>query len=179
MNIVNRFLAPAEIAAYIAGVPASDFHPQFPVLHNTSAPSLEQRPHGLTEQHIQNLKSFFEGKGWHAAPHFFVDDNGVWCFSPITAPGVHSPSWNDISIGIEMLGEYDTEAFTSGRGEAVGDNAATLIAALCHRYGWDSGLLRLHREDPLTTHRNCPGRNVSKAAMIQAIHNEKVRLYPG
>jgi len=47
-------------------------------------------------------------------------------------------------------------------------NAISAIATLHGALGLDPNTLRLHREDPLTTHL-CPGRNVSKAEFIAQV----------
>jgi hypothetical protein len=105
---------------------------------------------------------------WSAGPHLFCDDHQIWVFTPLTTPGVHSPSWNKLAIGVEMLGDYDTDVFTSGRGLSVRQNAQSAIATLCRVFHWPADIIRLHREDPLTTH-HCPGNNVVKADVIQEV----------
>jgi hypothetical protein len=145
---------------------------QFCVLHNTSEPTLAQRPAGLTIEHIHNLESFYrDTQHWSAGPHLFVDQNGIWVFTPLTVPGVHSPSWNRCSWGIEMLGEYETEAFDSGPGAQVAHNAVCALATLHAWANLDSHSLRFHKEDVRTTHQSCPGRNVVKADVIQRVHD--------
>ena len=127
------------------------------MLHNTGSPNLAQRPQGLTSQHIANLKAYYEGQGWHAGPHLFVDDQQIWVFSSLTSPGVHSPSWNKVSWGVEQLGDFTPEDYLSGRGLAVRSNVVAALAVLHHYGGLDSSTLRLHKMDPLTTHKDCPG----------------------
>ena len=53
----------------------------------------------------------------------FVDDKQIWVFTPLNLSGVHSPSWNKIAMGVEMLGDYSKEKFDSGRGLKVQQNA--------------------------------------------------------
>jgi hypothetical protein len=74
-------------------------------------------------------------------------------FTPLNLSGVHSPSWNKVALGVEMLGDYQTEAFDSGRGRAVHDNAVAAIATLSAVLAIDPETMRLHREDPETTHK--------------------------
>jgi hypothetical protein len=71
-------------------------------------------------------------------------------------------------LGIEMLGDYDTEDFDIGRGAMVRDNAVAAIAILSAVLGIDPDTMRLHREDPRTTH-HCPGDNVDKVGFIQLV----------
>ena len=132
------------------------WRPSFIVLHNTASPSLAQRPNGLTKQHILNLESYYrDTMHWNAGPHLFVDDRQIWVFTPLTMSGVHSPSWNKIALGVEMLGDYDKDDFDSGRGLKVQNNSVAAIATLTAVLGLDPDSMRLHKEDPLTTHA-CP-----------------------
>src|SRR5712692_11270909 len=55
-------------------------------------------------------------------PHLFVADDLIWVFTPLTVSGVHSPSWNSITWGVEMVGNFDTEDFQDGPGAAVRKN---------------------------------------------------------
>lgn len=175
-GIVGKAFAAEAFAAYVKTLVFTAWRPEFIVLHNTGTPTLAERPFGLTEQHIRNLEAYYIGLGWHAGPHLFVDDRQIWVFSPLTAPGVHSPSWNAISWGVEMLGDYSREPFDRGRGLLVQHNAVAALATLDAAIGLDSSTLRLHHEDPKTTHRDCPGINVMKAAVIQKVHEAKEEL---
>ncbi len=85
--------------------------------------------------------------------------------------GVHSPSWNSIALGLEMLGDFDKEAFDTGRGAQVRDNAVAAMASLSAVLGLDPNSMRLHREDPKTTHA-CPGKNVKKLDVIQRVQEK-------
>jgi hypothetical protein len=96
------------------------WRPSFIALHNTGVPNLAQRPQGFTKTHIDNLVGYYRDKQkWSAGPHLFVDDRQIWVFTPLTTTGRHSPGWNQIAIGLEMLGDYAKDDFDSGRGAAV------------------------------------------------------------
>jgi N-acetylmuramoyl-L-alanine amidase CwlA len=164
---------------YCHAVHWTAWRPSFIVLHNTASPSLAQRPDGLTEEHIRNLEGFYrDTQKWSAGPHLFVDDHQIWVFTPLNMSGVHSPCWNKNSLGIEMLGDYQKEAFDSGRGLAVRANAVAAVATLSAVIGIDPETMKLHREDPETTH-NCPGKNVDKAKFIQAVKDLMVARHAG
>ncbi len=150
---------------YCKGLNWSSWRPSFIAIHNTATPNLAQRPQGFTLQHIRNLESYYQGLGWRAGPHLFVDDKQIWVFTPLTTTGRHSPSWNNLAIGIEMLGNYAVDAFNSGRGLKVRRNAVSAAASISRRLGLDPATLRLHKEDPATDH-DCPGKNVKKAEFI-------------
>lgn len=175
MNIIGKAYSPRTFAAYVKGLGlgSAGWTPTFCVRHNTGAPTLAQRPEGLTAQHIANLKGYYEGLGWHAGPHLFVDDRQIWVFSSLLHPGVHSPSWNSESFGIEQLGDFGPEDYNSGRGLAVQRNAIAAFAVLSHYAGIDSHSMRDHREDIHTTHRDCPGATChsGKAAFMNAVHD--------
>lgn len=168
-GIVGQNFIPETFKEYVKSLTWDAWQPGFIVLHNTGEPNLANRPNGLIYQHILGLQSYYrDDQGWSGGPHLFIDDLQIWVFTPLTVPGVHSPSWNSLSLGIEMLGDYDTEDFDLGRGAMVRDNAVAAIAILSAVLGIDPDTMRLHREDPRTTH-HCPGNNVDKIAFIQLV----------
>lgn len=168
-EIVKKSFDPDGFRAYVAGLNFSAWTPEFIVLHNTQIPSLAQRPDGLTRKHIDGLLEYYWGeKHWSAGPHLFVDDRQIWVFTALTTPGVHSPSWNEIALGVEMLGDFDREEFDSGRGLQVQELAVQAIAILSEALDLDPGSMRLHREDPETDH-HCPGDKVDKAEFIDKV----------
>jgi hypothetical protein len=168
-GIVGKSFNPQQFAEYVGTLSWDEWIPEFIVLHNTGEPCLSNRPNGLEPEHIRGLRSYYrDDMGWSAGPHLFIDDLQIWVFTPLTTSGVHAPSWNSKSIGVEMLGDYDSEEFNSGRGELVKQNSAAAIAILSLALGIDPATMRLHREDPKTTH-HCPGDNVDKDAFIQLV----------
>ncbi|MCW3102790.1 MAG: N-acetylmuramoyl-L-alanine amidase family 2 [Bacteroidetes bacterium] len=167
--IVGLSFTPDEFDNYCHSLQWNAWRPSFIALHNTGSPSLADRPNGLTPQHIQNLVGYYrDQQKWSAGPHLFIDDHKIWVFTPLTMSGVHSPSWNKLAIGIEMLGNYETESFNSGRGLQVRKNAVSAMASVSAILGLDPSTIRLHKEDPKTTHA-CPGKNVSKQEMIAEV----------
>lgn len=178
-GIVGRSFAPDEFDAYCHTLQWNAWRPSFIVLHNTASPSLAQRPDGLTRQHIQGLEAFYrDTQKWNAGPHLFIDDRQIWVFTPLTVSGTHSPSWNKVALGIEMLGNFEAEAFDSGRGLEVRKNAVAALATLSAILGIASDTMRIHREDPLTTHA-CPGQNVRKLDVIQSVQDLIVSRHAG
>lgn len=168
-GIVNRSFSPSGFATYCRSLHWLSWRPTFVVLHNTAIPSLAQRPAGLAEANILALQAYYRDQlGWSGGPHLFVDDLQIWAFTPLTVPGVHSPSWNQVALGLEMLGDYQTESFTAGRGLAVRKNAVAALATLCEVVGMAPDSMKLHHEDPKTTH-HCPGDNVVKAEVIAEV----------
>jgi len=178
-GIVGKNFSPADFDGYCHTVQWTAWRPSFIVLHNTATPSLAQRPDGLTRQHISGLEAFYrDEQKWNAGPHLFVDDKQIWVFTPLNVSGTHSPSWNKEALGIEMLGDYEKEPFDSGRGLSVRKNAVAAMATLCAVLGFNPNTIRLHREDPLTTHA-CPGTNVRKLEVIQQVQDLMVLRHAG
>ncbi len=178
-GIVGKSFTPDEFDSYCHTLLWTAWRPSFIVLHNTGSPSLAQRPKGLTQQHIANLEVFYrDTQKWKAGPHLFIDDKQIWAFTLLTVSGTHSPSWNKVALGVEMLGDYEKEAFDSGRGLKVRGNTVAALATLCAILGLDPQTLRLHREDPLTTHA-CPGKNVRKLEVIQEVQDLIIARHAG
>lgn len=77
-----------------------------------------------------------------------------------------------------MLGDYDRDDFDTGRGLKVQRNAVAAIATLTAILGIEPDTMKLHKEDPLTTHA-CPGRHVIKNKFIQAVKDLMEERHPG
>ena len=178
-GIVGKSFTAEEFDSYCHTLQWFAWRPSFIVLHNTGSPSLAQRPKGLSLQHIKNLEVFFrDTQKWKAGPHLFIDDRQIWVFTPLTVSGTHSPSWNKLALGVEMLGDFEKEGFDSGRGLKVRENTVAALATLSAILGLDSASMRLHREDPLTTHA-CPGKNVRKLEIVQAVQDLLIQRHAG
>lgn len=139
-------------------------------LHHTAAPSLSMRPQGLLSQHIRNIEDFYRTKGWSAGPHFFIDENEIFGMTPPNLKGVHAVSFNNNAIGIEVLGDYDTEFHDRGRGLECWKMAAATTAKLLRWLNLDSNYstVLFHRDDP-TTKKTCPGTRVQKPWVLDLI----------
>lgn len=170
-GIVGRNFTPGQFKQYVAGLLWGAWRPEFIVLHHTAVPSLAQRPNGFNHASMSGLERYYRNEmGWSAGPHLFVDDQpaGIWVFTLLTTPGVHAKSFNSRSIGLEMLGNYNVEAFTSGRGALVRHNAAAATAILSEALDIDPDSMVGHRDEPSTT-KTCPGNNVELEDFIRAV----------
>ena len=183
-GIVGKAFLPAQFIDYVQQTQFHSWRPRFIVLHSTGAPTLAQykgyanRPVPITdEQWLLNLQGYYrDQQKWSAGPHLFITPTHILAFTPLNVPGVHSPSWNGVSWGIEMVGDYQVEPFDAG----VKENAINAMAVLHAKLGLDPAGLRYHCEDPLTTHKECPGKNVGpKADMISAIEASLAKLGEG
>lgn len=173
-----------DFRKYVAALPVSKWRPTMIVWHNTAAPSLEQWMKSAQKDtaagfipgtaRINNLEAFFrDNNHWSGCPHLFIANDFIWVMNPLTAPGVHSPSWNSISIGIEMIGDFDVEDDDSGPGLAVKHNTIFATAILCETFGINpSSRIMLHKQDPKTTH-DCPGKDIAvdKLYMIRDVQD--------
>jgi hypothetical protein len=178
--IVGRKFSADEFDAYLRGLSFSAWRPKFITVHNTSAPTRAQyaawqkrNPPVTMERWLQNLVGYYrDQQHWSAGPHWFVADDGIGVFTPPTHPGVHTPSWNSIAIGVETVGEYEAEPFDG----AVRDNLVASLASIHLVLGLDPAAyvlgvrgLHFHKEDRRTTHQSCPGRHMVKADLVRAV----------
>ena len=181
MILDGRIITVDQIASHLAGLtPNSSFQPKFPTLHNSSVPDIAlynswmARGNPTPEQWLRNLASYYSGLGWNSMPHAFVlPDGRIGLGAPFNVKGTHSPSWNSISIGVECVGEFEHEIWAGTKTELA---AVALFGELCKHYGWQPDIyargvrgIHLHREDPATTHKSCPGRNVDKSRFVQRV----------
>jgi len=106
--VVGSRFTPEQFQGYVSSLDFSSWKPQFVVLHSTYQPDLDAW-HKLPEpDRLATLAKFYGTQGWSGGPHLFVDDEGIWVFNPLTKPGVHSPSWNALSIGVDIVGNFST-----------------------------------------------------------------------
>lgn len=183
--IVGRsFATVADFAAYVDTVQFGLWRPRFIVVHNTGAPDLATyekhftRPVPITdEQWMQNLVGYYRdpqpGKGpWSAGPHLFVTPRSICAFTPLNTDGVHTPSWNKISWGVETVGDFNVDPFDG----VVRNNLVDALAVLHAKSGlqplpYELGVrgLHFHFEDKATTHRDCPGKHMVKADLVARV----------
>lgn len=160
-SLLNKRWSPAEFAEYLAMLQRPKWAKGV-TLHHTASPSLAQRPSGLSYQHMENIADFYRNKlGWSAGPHLFIDDNRVIGMSPLDEKGTHARSFNSTHIGIEVLGDYDSEDPKSGRGLKCWTNAAIVTSSLLKWLGLPDSAFNFHRDDP-KTNKTCPGGKVTR-----------------
>lgn len=174
---VGQRMSISELKKHLGTLKFDDFKPQFVTVHHTASPNLTQRPEGFTEQHLLNLKYYYESEmNWSGAPHFFVDDKGIILFQKLDKRGVHAVTFNKNSWGIEMLGHYDTKVdFDSPRAKEIFDTTHELVAVLCDFLNVRPNTLKFHRDDPKTK-KTCPGKLVDKNKFIEAVDKHYLTL---
>lgn len=171
---VNQHYTQETFRQRVQSLQWTRWRPRGITLHNTAAPNIAQwkdtaendaragRVPGITRMH--SLEDFFRNqRKWSGCPHLFVappiGDRGgfIWEANVLTAPGVHSPSWNTTHIGIEMVADFARDDDDSGPGLVVRNNSIFATAILCSTLGLDPfNDVVLHKEDPRTDH-DCPG----------------------
>jgi hypothetical protein len=186
----------AQLAAHINGCDFSTWKhkdgsrgkPSFITLHNTSSPTIQlwqSWSPDKRQQYILNMQPYYEKMGWRGGPHFFVtpqDDICVFGFNDLLAAGTHASCFNNASIGIEMVGEFDREAFDSGPGAQVADNAIYLMALLHNKigitptpYAYNQRGLHFHIECKADNH-DCPGHFVHKPDVVARVATKMAEL---
>ena len=165
-GIVGRGFTAPDFEDYLRTLTFDAWRPQFVVVHNTGDPTFAQWHSVPTPRRLRGLESYYrDDMKWSAGPHLFVADDFIWVFTPLTTSGVHSPSWNHLSWGVEIVGDYDHEILT----DAVRENAISAISTLHMALGLDPDTLKFHKEDPATTHTYCPGVRVVKQELIDGM----------
>jgi hypothetical protein len=168
----GRGMTPATFMNYVKTLHFSQWRPRVCVVHNTGIPTFAEWHKVPGDRRLRALAGYYrDDQGWSGGPHLFVADDVIWLGTPLTQPGVHSPSWNGISWGVECVGDYDREEMHP----AVFQNLASALATLHDALGLLPESLRFHKEDPRTTHTSCPGRHLVKADLIDLI-NQKLAI---
>jgi N-acetylmuramoyl-L-alanine amidase CwlA len=144
-------------------------------LHHTFAPSLTQRPQGFRIQHIENMRSFYQGMGWKSGPHLYTDEDQIFGMTPLTETGVHAVSFNRSAIGIEALGNYSKNGENpfSGRGLQVWQNTTWVTAQLLKWLNLpvNDKTVLFHRDDSRTS-KDCPGSQIAKDWVLKMVKQD-------
>ena len=167
---VGRVWTPAELRQYLGTIEKPAWATSI-TFHHTGVPSLAQRPRGFLPNHMTNTEAYYRGLGWSAGPHLFIDEDQCWGMCDFRRQGVHARSFNRNSIGIEVLGDYNTESPNSGRGQQCWTTATAAGKALLDWLGLQASTVtvKFHRDDPRTT-KTCPGSKVDKNWVIDQIN---------
>lgn len=181
----KNFDTAEQFAARVAGLDWSpnQWRPVAITIHNTSAPTVAQWVEGgaAHDARIVNLESFYEKeKRWHAGPHFFVSRSHVSGFSDPLMPGVHASCFNRTHLGIELVGDFDTED-----PNAPGSDAAKVFsmgigaaAALCLRLGLSpSTAINFHQDCKVDNHA-CPGKLFRRSLFCLLVANRMQGMAP-
>lgn len=177
-NNVGKVWTPDSFGEYLKTLKRPDWVKKI-CLHHCGEPNLSQRPNGFTIQHIQNMKSFYQGMGWTRGPHIFVDDDQAFGMTPLSEQGIHAPDYNRNAIGIEVLGDYDKEDPKSGRGENCWVTMFKIVRALLDWLNLpiNEETVVFHRECKVTqrtSRKSCPGTKIDKKWVLDNIKQEAI-----
>ena len=168
MNILGIQLTLEDFKEYVKGYNFGKLPPDRLVIHHTWKPRIDDW-NGKTT--LKGLKSYYEGKGWNAGPHLFIAEDGIWLFTPMYDVGIHAASGNAgykfgrlqwYSLGIEVVGDYDTKEWTG----KTKQNALGAIKILKDHLKIDNEKVFFHRD---FSNKTCPGAAIQKAWLFQEL----------
>lgn len=168
------------------------WHPEGIVLHNTGRmvwPGFDAKGVQITPaQRIKNISVYWMSRRFHGGPHLMISPDGmihtVW---PLWMWGTHSPSFNHTHQSLEMVGDFDSEPFPDVMQVSVVGTIKALYAMLGNTITAEN--FKLHKEDPQTSHKHCPGANcgdkatwlarlTTSATPVPALHKEPLAASP-
>ena len=170
-ELTGKSWIPDQFKLYIEQIPIGSWANSVTV-HHTYSPNLADRPNGWKTQHLENLKHYYKNVlGWSAGPHLFTDEKAIFGLSSLYKRGVHAKSFNKDSIGIEMLGNYESDDPKTGRGLEVVKLTALTVAILLKKMHLkaDNQTVLFHRDDP-TTNKTCCGSLIEKEWFLSLVN---------
>ncbi len=79
-------------------------------------------------------------------------------------PGAHTRGWNEKSLGVCFVGNYDERPVP----EKMLERGAVLLRHLCRAYGLPPSLIRPHSE---FSQKSCPGRLFDLGGLRDRVHH--------
>jgi hypothetical protein len=144
-------------------------------LHNSDLPDITMTDHtpGGYDQRQRNVSTTYKKARWRGGPAFNVYPDGTTRGgTPWGVYGVHSPSWNDYGIGIEMMADFDLghDDDDAGKGLVEKNTACELAAAILfhHHLPVTRDTLKLHKQDKATDH-DCPGADIEYQDVLDRV----------
>lgn len=190
-NFDGKSYTHQTLAQHISGLDFSHWRrkdgtrslPKYIVLHNTANPNIKLWLSWSPEHrqaYINNMQPYYAKMGWKGGPHYFVpptSDIVAFGFNDPTNCGTHASCFNSDSIGIEMVGDFNSEEFDTGPGAIVRDNAIDLMARLHLKLGlnpasyvYGKSGLHFHVACKADNH-DCPGKHVVKSDVIARVQS--------
>lgn len=173
MQIDGRKLTREEFTQLVANYDFGSIPPSKLVVHHTYIPTKAQWKGQST---LLGIKGFYERKGWKSGPHLFVAEDGIWLFTPMFDVGTHAGAGNAgykfgrlqwYSIGIEVVGDYDTKVWD---GETK-ENVLHVIRTLRGKLGIENGDITFHRD---WMPKSCPGSAITKEWLFQQLEKPEL-----
>lgn len=163
-RLVAKRYSPDEFREYLNNIHLDgNFNPKYVTLHHYSK-SISIFKQGITDKDILSITNTPQGIGRNdSGSHVFIDQNGIWVFRPLNRRAVHANTLNDVSIGVNLVGNYDSETLP----DSIKTNATQAIAAIDQWLGKPASSLKFHREDHVGV--TCPGSRLVKVDFVSAI----------
>lgn len=169
-----------EFANYVDSLSFDSWRPLYGVHHCTGIPDLQMWLSGgpTPQQRIENMSNYWKSLKWHSAPQIVNSPEYIFETCYLNQDGVHCScsGANSHSIGMENVGSYETDAWDSGPGALVRDNAVWAWAVIHKKLGWkpDPVLLwkkgiHYHSWCGQDGHTTCPGKNVDRPDLVRRI----------
>jgi len=77
--------------------------------HHTYEPTVDDW-RGLST--MKGMLNYYKNKKkWDRFPHLFVAPDGIWQMNKLNETGIHANAANSISIGVEVVGNYDKQVW--------------------------------------------------------------------
>jgi hypothetical protein len=147
---------------------------KYVMLHNTYRPTMAQED-ATPGGELQRLKNLglgeYKKKGW-AGPHLFIFNSGmIGLGCPLEQTGVGSPGFNSTAWHVEMVADFTpgVDDDDAGKGFVVKDTACFVLATLLVNQGLDVSSVKLHKDDPKTSHKGCPGADIEKPDILHRV----------
>ncbi|MFH1383375.1 MAG: peptidoglycan recognition family protein [Candidatus Omnitrophota bacterium] len=131
------------------------------VIHHTWKPTVEE---WKGESTFYGIKSYYENLNWSAGPHIFIAPDGIWLLTPMRKNGIHAGSLNWRSIGIEVVGNYDTTVWSG----TIKEETLAVISTLMEKLSIGEKDIRFHRE---VSSKSCPGWSITKEWLFKELKN--------
>lgn len=161
MNIIGKKLNQPEFEKYVKEKDFGKIPPSKLVVHHTWRPDIKDWKGEIS---LYGIKNYYESKGWKAGPHLFIAEDGIWLFTDMYDVGIHAGKGNAgykwgrldwYSIGIEVVGDYDTKKWDGH----TKSNALFAIKTLRNKLSIPNDNIKFHRDYSTKT---CPGAAITK-----------------
>lgn len=122
------------------------------ITHETLVPTVDNW-RGLST--MKGMLNYYKNtKRWNRFPHLFVAPDGIWQMNKLTQQGIHANAANPISIGVEVVGNYEKQTWQ----EPIRTYAFKTHAYLA-KWG-NIPLLNIHPHRQYNPFKTCPGRAI-------------------
>jgi hypothetical protein len=184
-GLIKRGFTAPQFLVYLQDEVASKmgaWRPRGAVLHNTGTmkwPGIVKGKTIAPEQRLDNMSVDWVARGFNGGPHLVIAPDGmIWAAWPLWKQGTHSPSYNSTFWGVEMVGDFDAEPFPAPLHASTVAALAGLYAMIGHEPTLET--FHFHKDDPRTTHKRCPGKNVgTKDSWFVAVKAAMHEINPG